>query len=613
MKFKALSYFRLFFLLLMIFVSQALSAQGLLDKNISVQFVNLRLENALEIISNKGSFYFSYNSNIIKRDSIINLTISNRSVKQVLDLIFNGRYEYRESGNYIIIRRAPVALPLITSEASTDDNVYTVSGYVLDDESGERIRQASVYEKERLISTLTDDEGYFKLKLKSKSGYAALTVSKQFYKDTTVVIKPKYDQEVRITIIPEVFSGKMITISPQDMMMPDSITIEVQMDSSVTRYLYLKADSMLVEKTAAAKFLLSAKQQIQSLNLKGFYADRPFHASVIPGVSSHGKLSPQIINNFSLNLFGGYSGGVNGIEVGGLFNIDKKHVQFIQAGGIFNIVGGYVHGIQVAGIHNLVLDEVAGLQVAGINNMVKKNFYGGQFSGIYNHVSGRVSGLQFAGVSNYARAKMNGAQISGIGNFSNREMNGAQISGFFNYAKHMKGLQIGLINVSNTTDGCSIGLINIVFKGYHKLTFTTNEVLNTNVSIKTGTSHFYNIFLGGMNAGKEEKLYSFGYGLGTRLGLGKAFALDPEITTQYMYLGSWENLNLLGKVHLNLNLRIGKYFSIFAGPSVAGYYSDQKIPVEGYAYKVPPPHIKTFTFNKDVIGWIGWNAGINIF
>ncbi len=71
---------------------------------------------------------------------------------------------------------------------------------------------------------------------------------------------------------------------------------------------------------------------------------------------------------------------------------------------------------------------------------------------------------------------------STIGNFANRELNGVQLSTIFNYAKKLRGLQIGLINVSDTSAGYSIGLINIVFKGYHKIALSTNEVFKFNAA-----------------------------------------------------------------------------------------------------------------------------------
>jgi hypothetical protein len=57
-----------------------------------------------------------------------------------------------------------------------------------------------------------------------------------------------------------------------------------------------------------------------------------------------------------------------------------------------------------------------------------------------------------------------------------------QIAGVFNYSKKLKGVQIGLINIADTSEGYSIGLINIVLKGYHKLSFSANEILNVNAA-----------------------------------------------------------------------------------------------------------------------------------
>src|SRR4051812_7167063 len=93
------------------------SAQDILNKNISLQINRQRLDNVLEILSNKGDFYFSYNSNILKRDSLVTLTVYNKTIRQVLDFLFSTEYEFKESGNYIIIRRAPIKVSVITKKA----------------------------------------------------------------------------------------------------------------------------------------------------------------------------------------------------------------------------------------------------------------------------------------------------------------------------------------------------------------------------------------------------------------------------------------------------------------------------------------------------------------
>ncbi len=588
-------------------------AQNILERKVTMDVSRQRLDDVLAILSNKANFSFSYNSNILKRDSLVSLSVSNKPVRQVLNQLFATNYEYKESGNYIILRRVAMRISTVTQKTAVTDNFYTISGYVVNAETGERIPNASIYDTKHLASTLTDANGDFVLKLKSRYQTASLTVSKYSFEDTVVTIQPKYNMQLVIAVVPVV--DTLFTSLPNVYEVADSgnTTIAPVID---TNKIIQETKITDVEKTGAGKFLLSAKQKMQSLNLKKFFTEKPFQVSVIPGWSTQGKLSSQVINNFSFNIFGGYTGGVNGVEIGGLFNINRKDVRYLQVGGLFNVVGGSVTGMQVGGLHNNVLKNVSGFQVGGINNYVKGDFKGFQVGGIHNHVAGTVKGWQVGGITNYARKKVSGVQVAGIANFSNRDMNGVQIGGVFNYAKRMKGVQIGLINVSDTSDGYSIGLINIVFKGYHKLSFSTNEVVNGNVAFKTGSRRFYNILQAGMNLDekKDGKLFTFGYGLGTEMNIAKWLSVNPELSSQYLYLGSWNHLNLLNKLYLNLNIKFGKKFSIFGGPSFNVYYSDQTTAVSGYKFNVLPSGYHSFRLIDDKVkGWFGWNAGINFF
>jgi hypothetical protein len=599
------------FLVLVCHVSQA---QTILNKNLTINVSRQRLDDVLEIISNKGNFYFSYNSSIIKKDSLVTVSESDKTVKYILDKLFPSGYEYRESGNYLIIRRAPIKITLVTSKAATENKFFVVSGYVLDNETGYMLPDASIYEKTLLASALTNQNGFFKVRLKNNAKTAALTVSKEFYEDTTITIEPKFDQQISIAIMPVSTNDRITIVRPEDYFLPDSLKITVESDQAVTTYTYVRVDSGTVEKTGMGKFLLSSKQRVQTLNLKKFFTERPFQLSVTPGLSTHGSMSSQVINNFSLNIFGGYSGGVDGVELGGLFNIDKRDVKYLQAAGLFNVVGGSVKGVQLAGINNTVLDSVNGFQAAGINNHVVNKFSGFQVAGVYNHVADSVKGFQAAGVGNFAMGKVSGTQIAGVANFANRGIRGTQIAGVINYAKKLNGVQIGLINIADSSDGYSIGLLNFVVHGYHKLSISTDEVVNTNASLKTGTSKLYSILHAGINWGKtDEKVYAFGYGLGTEIKLNRTFSINPELASQYLYLGSWDYLNLLNKFRLNVDIKLGKYVSIFGGPVFNVYYSDQLVKIPGYKAPVPPSGYNSFSFSDDVKGWIGWNAGINFF
>ena len=658
-------------------------AQSLLDRKISIEVTNQRLSQVLKLISSKGNFYFSYNSNIIARDSLISLSVANRSVKQVLDQLCGNQYKWQQNNNYIILRKAPItASTLVASQTPSAEKLYTVTGYVLNGETGEKVENVSIYEKQRLVLTTSDDKGFFKIKLKSRYSTASLSISREMYEDTTVVIQPKYDQQVTIVITPVVASEPMVTISPIENELPDTIVVKLPSDILATAT--FAKEEIPVEKTKWGKRLLSAKQNIQSINLKKFFADRTFQVSLTPGLSTHGKLSAQVVNSFSVNVVGGYTAGVNGVELGGAFNVNKNDVKYLQAAGLLNVTGGAVTGVQLSGIHNNVLKDVDGLQSAGISNFVKGNVTGAQMSGIYNHVSGNVKGLQAAGISNFVKGNVTGAQLSSIhnhvlgsftglqasnfsnfikgkliglqlsniynvcydsvfgmqatnivnfahkqvsgvqlsaiGNFANREMNGVQISTIFNYAKKLRGVQIGLINVSDTSDGYSIGLINIVFKGYHKIALSTNEVLKFNAAFKTGNSKLYSILLvgyrgegGAWGSDDTSRIISFGYGMGHEFSLGKRFSLNPEFTSQYLYQDNWDNANVMSKLHLQFNLKLGKYVSLFAGPSFTLYYSEKEKSSADLQLPIPTSYHTFDLWDNDVKGWFGWNAGISIF
>ncbi len=598
-----------------LFFSSSTYGQSILMRNITVEVNRQRLDNVLEIVSNKADFYFSYNSKSMKKDSLVSLKAGNKTVKQVLEMLLGNGYEFRESGNYIIIRKAPLQLTLVTKKGIAEDNkFYGVSGFVYDEQSGTPIPEASIYDKKKLVATLTNTAGYFKLRLKtSKALTAELTISKAFYEDTTVSIEPRYDQQISITLLPLEMAEDKVVVSPGDYFSTAAAAVADTVPPLVKTA--LRSDTIKVQRKGPGKWLLSGRQKVQSLNLKKFFTTRPYQVSFTPGLGSHGSMSAQVVNNFSLNVLGGYTAGTNGIEVGGLFNIDKKEVRYMQVAGLFNSVGGQVKGLQVAGINNLVQDSVKGFQVAGINNLVKGKMTGLQVAGVYNHVTDSVRGVQVSGIANFSSKKIQGIQIAGVANVSRREVKGVQLAGVVNYTKRLKGVQIGLINIADTSDGYSIGLINIVLKGYHKLSFAANEVTPVNVAFKTGNAKLYSILQAGLRTGDSSKVYAFGYGLGREMALNKkkTVLLNAELSSQQLFLGSWQYANILNRLNLSVTIKAGKYFSVFAGPSYSVYLSDQKTGFSGYKNPSALAGYGVNNFSSSVTGWFGWHAGINFF
>ncbi|RYG22246.1 MAG: hypothetical protein EOO07_00400 [Chitinophagaceae bacterium] len=584
-----------------------------LSKLITYNAKQQSVRNILQQISSSGNFYFSFNGKLINQDSLVNLNVQRLPLRDVLDQMFDGKVDYKESSEYIILRYAVNHFTIEPENITTADNLYLISGYIVDTKTGKKVKQASVYEKRLLQSTLTDDEGYFTLRFKGEHKEVVLTASKETYRDTALVFLSD------IKILPQGYSD------------PDK--------EKGTIF------SNAIEDLGISKFLLGSKQRIQNLNIPSFFANTPFQASFLPGLSSHGMMSSRVVNKASLNVLGGYTAGVDGAEVAGVFNLtigkvtsfqaagvfnivggdvqaaqfagvvnyDKKSVKGFQAAGVYNSVGGNVDAVQFAGVLNYDKKNVKGFQAAGVANTAGGNFSGFQAAGVVNAVRDTSSGIQIAGVFNLARKQASGMQIAGVGNISFKDFNGTQISGVFNYAKKFKGLQIGLINLADSSLGTSIGLLNLSRNGYKKISFFANDVVNANAAIKTGNANLYTLLIGGNNFSDTAKVSTVGLGFGHDFMFSKRMAIEAELITQYLYLGNFDYANILMRFQANFEVRLFKGLAIFGGPSYAFYNSNgpSGSSAKGYKQQIFPAKHHKFSGNNQ--GWWGWNVGITVF
>lgn len=419
---------------ILVVTSGILSAPGLyaqqpLNKTVSIKVSKQPVDTVLQQLSRQGRLHFSYVGTPFRKDSLVTITAIQKSVRQVLDILFDSRMQYIESGDNIILQRAD----------SYRERHYSISGYVRDRENGQAVSNASIYERATLYSTFTDGSGYFHLRLKDRGRMPSvqLTVSKELYMDTALYVMPGFDREISVTI------------APAKPVMLREFTVSDQVD-----------------KTWIGKRLLSEGLRRQTQNISRFFANKPFQSSLVPSVGSHGKMAGQVVNKVSVNLVGGYSAGLNGVEFAGGFNINKKDVQYVQAAGIFNVVGGSMKGGQAAGGVNQVMRSVSGVQAAGILNTANDTVTGAQFAGVLNLAGGDVTGIQAGGLLNRAGGKAEGAQFAGLANTVKDSMHGAQAAGLGNQVSGNAGgaQAAGLINYvhGHMTGAQAAGFANIV-------------------------------------------------------------------------------------------------------------------------------------------------------
>ncbi|MGA0556723.1 STN and carboxypeptidase regulatory-like domain-containing protein [Larkinella sp. VNQ87] len=629
-----------------------------LERVVSVDFTNERLDNALKIIGTKGQFSFAYNSTIINSSGTLTLRTSN-TVRALLNQIFRGTITYKSRGNHIILQKA--------EPPAEEPKSFYLDGYITDRQTGQKISQVSIYEKTTLASTVTNPYGYYRIKLSTAIPSVRLEVRRKYYFSETVSINARQTHKLDIGLTPlptpttlQPLTARIsVDTTRPTVIVPQPVAVAVPIDStpaprtgSPAPTIWDRSKSVLAEtKDDFADWFKTTRQAIHDANLAGDTLYRDLQFSLFPFIGTNHTLSGRVINDYSLNLVGGYSLGVRKLEVGGFLNLVRGDVSGVQVAGFANAVGENTDGIQVAGFFNGVRKDVTGIQAAGFGNTVIGNVRGIQAAGFYNMTLGampesiqaagfgniavgEVSGFQLAGFSNVAARSMNGFQLAGYGNltvgnqtgfqlagFTNLvvgELRGWQISGFMNYAtKVVRGHQLSLVNVAISSETTPFGFFSYVHEnGYRRLEISTDELMTTSLTFKTGVRGFYNIFTGGTNYGEAGKpLWSLGYGFGTAANLKRGWMLNFDLTGNVLSADDqfyWDELNTLVRLNIGIEKKLTRHLALAIGPTANLFLSD-------FVSTKPPTRFDVPLFNNggNVLktytnGWVGFQAAFRI-
>ncbi|WP_435354415.1 STN domain-containing protein [Emticicia sp. SJ17W-69] len=638
-----------------------------LERIISVKISNERLDNTLKIISNAGGFSFSYNPDAVNIEKRVSINAQNQSVREVLSDIFGNSLTFKNRGNYVILNK-------ISEEPQKD---FFVMGYVSDGETGLKIEKASIYEPITLASAVSNQYGFYRLKLPKDLNKINLLVRKQSYRDERILLGNKQDKVLNIKLlsikpIPSIDSKirlisfkidslpnkkldslpviQPITAKIERIEPKDSVIIEAQKFDYREQW-QLTKEKLLSTQDRFLDWLITTKQNIHLDNIQDTIY-RPVQISFLPFIGTNHYLSGNVINNFSFNILGGYSLGVRTLEVGGFLNIVRGKVNGIQGSGFANVVGQDVKGIQVAGFGNLVGRNVHGIQAAGFGNLnfgssggvqaagfgnaVLRNFSGIQaasfgnligqdmknslqVAGFGNTLIGNGTGVQVAGFGNIIGKDFKGIQVAGTLNIVGGTMNGLQVS-VLNYAQNIRNsYQIGVFNFAGeSTNSIPIGLLSFVGKGgYKRLEMSADEVNWFNLTFKTGVKQFYNILTGGYNFGFADKPnFSLGYGLGTAWKLNRTFWVNFDLVSSHIQQNNIEwNLNQLSKASLGLEIHATRHLALFVAPTLNFLASSESSIDLGKVnnWKFYEKQGYYFGERASLISWVGIQGGIRLF
>jgi hypothetical protein len=568
-------------LLLLISSVSAIAQQNSLRRKISFDCHSCDLEIALRTIGQQAGMKFSYDATLIQPEKKVTINAEDKEVGKVLTELLGAQVKAREVGNHVILIR--------NSEkpaAALDFPEMTVTGIVLDGATRKPLTDVTIYEIDKRKSALTDTEGSFTLILPSEKKLRGLSFCKSGYLDTVVFIRQQYRQKISMLLYPE--SSGHARLEKKEASLP----------------LHHPDSTGLVQSLVPREALINA----QNLDIKSV---RPFQVSLIPYIGTNWKVSGSATNRFSLNILAGYSGGLDGVEIGGLLNMTRNVASGVQIGGLANYVEGNSDGVQIGGLVNFVKGNIDGVQIGGLVNYSREATEAVQVAGLVNYGKGRFDGVRIAGLVNISNESAHGVQIAGLFNMGNRHTGGFQLAGLVNYARVLSGVQLGFINVASTVErGTPIGFFSYVSDGYHLFEISANEIFYANLSFKSGTKAFYNIFQVGI--GDNLKLHG-AYGIGTSIRLSRKMAINFESTAGFVLHPTdtvYHGLQL--KVIPTVEYRFAKRFALFAGPSWNFFLWSKGEPSATTRGLSPYDFYFKSTENASIQMWIGGVVGIRL-
>lgn len=577
--------------IVLLFVAQVHAQSSIppLERTINISFQQEPVDEVLKKIAQELNITFSYSSSAFDTKRTVTKNYTDKTLREVLVDLLEAKVLLKQKGNYVIL-----------TKAETSDVV--VSGYVVDESTGEKLKEVTIYDPISLKSTVTDEFGFFELEVNKPSEEdIQLVINRSMYADTMVMVSARRSSFQNI-----------------------SLNIDKEKWEVMTDSLESKID----------RLWLWTKKSANSINLKNVRdtLHRTWQVSFVPFVGTNHRLSGNVVNDYSLNILGGYSAGTNKLELGGLFNINRGSVRHVQAAGLFNLNGGRTEGVQLAGLFNTNFDSsrVAqfaglinfndhsseGIQAAGLSNLTIGQYRGPQVAGLFNVVSDNIRGTQIAGLFNVAPKKVEGAQVAGFFNVG-EEITGSQVASFVNVAGSVHGTQVALLNIADSVRGVPVGLLSFVKSGYHKLEFSADEVLPINVGFRTGVRQFYNIIAVGIRPEESDTVtWSYGYGIGVAPKITKWWFLNMDLTSSQLVRGNTEALNMINKLYLGFDFQLSKRFSLTAGGTLnfriyeTGFENHPEL-FTNYSPKIINQGVFDDTHNYQL--WWGAKVGLRFF
>jgi len=203
-------------IILFIFISNYGFAQSTLSKTIDFSAHNISIGEALSQLSEIAGIDIAFSNNFFKKQAPINVDFKNESIEEILQsLLSESKITYKQLGNRIVLVKKKITY-------------HTISGYLEDKASGERLIAANIFCPKLQKGTITNEYGFYSLTL--PKGDIKLIYSYLGYAQSTEKIQLNQSVQYNIQLDNSITLTEVI-VTPKD---NNSSTMESPNDLSAS-------------------------------------------------------------------------------------------------------------------------------------------------------------------------------------------------------------------------------------------------------------------------------------------------------------------------------------------------------------------------------------------
>jgi len=267
---RAFGCFLLFSLLTMKGTFGQEEKHSVLDKTISLEARNETISSVIEKIAAQAQVYFSYDPSMIEADKKIDASFTNKSIREILNVLLEYKFTYHVIDNQIIIT---IPDPGTENNKEQVPNIplkfITFRGKVVDRDEKKALPYTSISIHDRNIGTITNIDGDFELKIPSTMIDDTVEVSCLGYNQFRLPIREINNDVVTIFLQTAPFQLseiKITYISPQDIIerIVSKIPLNYPVDPEIMTSFYrevLKQDKNYIDVAEAVMELRKASYE----------------------------------------------------------------------------------------------------------------------------------------------------------------------------------------------------------------------------------------------------------------------------------------------------------------------------------------------------------------